>query len=120
PVRGEVALAYLHGMALVAVFRRNEPKRTVPLDWTTDRASELLAHEVGSRLSPVESGHCLQRLVPEIGETRAMVAVRARLGNDIDDAGAGSANFGGELIGRDLEFLHAVFGKVHQRAAHNL
>src|SRR5687767_2618011 len=55
--------------------------------------------------------------MPEEEESRAVVVVGARLGDDVDDAGAGAAHLGGELVGGDLELLHAVLREVHQRSA---
>ena len=49
-----------------------------------------------------------------------MVVVGTRLGDDVDDAGAGAAHFTGEFVGCNLEFLDAVLWEVHQCAANNL
>ena len=65
----EVALADRDGVALVAVFRRNEPPCTIFLDGSADRAAELFAGEMRGRLIPVEGRQCLQHFVPKEDET---------------------------------------------------
>src|SRR6266576_3924010 len=107
-------------MSLVAVLRRNEPEGFVFLDRSTDRASKLFAREMRSGLVSNESRKSLQRLMPEVQESGTVVIVCARFGDDVDDAGTGAPHFGGEFVGRNLELLNAVLGKVHQRAAYHL
>ena len=116
----EVAFAHLHGMSLVAVFGRYEPEGFVFFDRSADGAAELFAREMRSRLVSNERRKSLQRLMPEVHESGTVVVVCARLGDYVDDAGAGAAHFGGEFVGRNLELLHAVLGEVHQGAAHHL
>src|SRR5277367_353326 len=50
-------------------------------------------------------------------EKRAVIFVGAGFGDDVDDAAARAAGFGGEAGGGDLKFLNGVLGKIGEGAA---
>ena len=89
----EVAFAHRNRMTLVAVFSRNKPPGAVPFDRAADGTAELLACKVRRRLSLVEGcRQTLQRFMPEEDETGTVIVVSTGLGDNIDDAGPGTAN----------------------------
>src|SRR5256885_11932825 len=91
-VGGEVAFAHRNRMTLVAVFSRNKPPGTVSFDGASDGTAELLACKVRRRLTPVEGcRQPLQRFMPEEDETGTVIVVGAGLGDNINDAGPGTA-----------------------------
>ena len=49
-----------------------------------------------------------------------MIVIRAGLGDDVNDAGTGSAHLGREPVRGNLELVNAIFGKVRQGAAYHL
>src|SRR2546426_9099102 len=70
------------------------------------------------RLAPVEgSRETLQGFVPEEEETRTMQIIGSRLGDNVDDAGAGPAHLGGEFVGGDLKLCHSILWEIGQRSA---
>src|SRR2546422_3348435 len=108
-------------MALIPVFRRNEPPGAVSPDRPADRTAKLLAREVRRGLSPVEGrGQALQHLMPEEDKPRAVIVICAGLGDDVDDAGAGPADFSGEFVRRNLELADAIFRQIGQRSPYHL
>src|SRR6266571_654803 len=108
-------------MALIPVFRRNEPPGAVLLNWPANRTAKLLAREVRRGLSPVEGcRQTLQHLMPEEDKPRAVVIIRARLDDDVDDAGAGPADFSGEFVRCNLKFADAILRQIGQRSAYHL
>src|SRR5712664_3529417 len=117
-VRREVALANGHCMSLVAVFRRNEPPCFVLFDRSASGTANLFAGEMWRWLAPVEgSRETLQGFVPEEEETRTMQIIGSRLGDNVDDAGAGPAHLGCEFVGGDLKLCHSILWEVGQRSA---
>src|SRR5713101_4151524 len=71
-------------------------------------------------LSPVEgSRETLQGFVPEEEESRTMQVISSRLGDDIDDAGAGPAHLGREFVGGDLKLCDSILWEVGQRSAYH-
>src|SRR5437773_5652959 len=108
-------------MALIPVFGRDEPPGAVLLNWPANRTAKLLAREVRRGLSPVEGRRqTLQYLVPEEDKPRAVVIICAGLGDDVDDAGAGPADFGGEFVRCNLKLAHAILRQIGQRSAYHL
>ena len=99
---------------LADTLEGEEVERLVLRQRTADRAAELFAMEIGERLA-------VRRLRREpfealMMEQRARHLVRARLGDDVDDAAGGAAEFGAGAGGDHLKFLDRFQRDVDGRA----
>src|SRR5439155_19271462 len=99
---------------LTDAFERREIERLVLDDRAADDAAELFAVELVERIAvgAVRS----QRGDPLIMEQAAPDLVRARLGDDVDDAAARAAEFGAGAGRHDLKLLDGLERDVDRRA----
>src|SRR5207237_7620675 len=99
---------------LADAFEREEVEGLVPDDRAADRAAELLAVKVVERLA-------VRRIRREpfdalVMEQRAGDLIRARLGDDVDDASGGMAELGAGAGGDHLKLLDRLERDVDRRA----
>ena len=90
-------------------FGVEEVEEPVLFDGTTDGAAELVAALIGTEGSIAIAG--VEVLIAKEPEGGTVDAVAAGLGDGVDDAAGGTAEFGG-ATGDDLEFLNGVLGDV--------
>jgi hypothetical protein len=109
-----------NGGVLIAVFSGSKPPGFIGFERAADGAAELFAIKRRSGKVAIESGgESLQVAIAFVVEKRAVIVVGAGFRDDVDDAAAGAAGFGGEAGGGDLKFLNGVLRKVGERAAND-
>src|SRR5690242_1009486 len=85
----------------------DKEKAAVTNDWTTERSTEVVTHEMIRFVHLVErprvEGVVAQKLV-----SSAVKLIRAAARDDVDLTAAGAADVGRVTSGLDLELLHAI------------
>ncbi len=123
---GEVAGAHLHrrhgrheGEALrqLEALVVAEEERLVLLQRTADAAAELILIERRLRPGGREEVAGVEPIVPVELETRSVEVVRPGLGDDVDDATRGAADFGGVHVGLDFHLRDRVDRRLDDHGA---
>src|SRR5215831_289586 len=107
---------------LALTFVGKEVKPLVLLQWSSDRAAELLPAVRGSITASLvrEEINLIQSLITEEAISRTVIAVSTTLGNHVDGSTFTAPVSGRKTLRTDGEFLHRFQGELHDGSANSI